>query len=425
MHRRRPRIAEQETQMSAALELSLDEFDIMSPTVYARGYPHPEWRRLRAESPIHFYADSPIPYWAITKHAHITEIGRRPEEFLNAPLLIVNPMYRRSMDELPFERPRTLIEQDNPQHRASRRLISSRFTPRALKAIHADVDRIARKIVDDLFEREEGEIDFVEKVSAPLPIAVIAWLLGVPESDWNLLFEWTNRMIGSEDPEYSQEGGQTALVELFTYFSKLVEERKRQPKDDLITLFATAEVDGKKLEPLEVLSWCQIIVVAGNETTRNATTGGMLALIEHPEERRRLQRDPSLLRSGIEEIVRWTSPIIHFARTAARDVDFHGHRIGEGDVLALFYPSANRDEDVFDDPWRFRVDRHPNRHIGFGVGEHVCAGAHVARLELEMAYRYLLPRLEEVELAGPVDRLTSNLVGGIKRLPIRYKLRPV
>jgi cholest-4-en-3-one 26-monooxygenase len=164
-------------------------------------------------------------------------------------------------------------------------------------------------------------------------------------------------------------------------------------------------------------------VVAGNETTRNATTGGMLALIEHPEERRRLQRDPSLLKSGIEEIVRWTSPIIHFARTASRDLDFHGHRIRAGDVVSLFYPSANRDEDVFEDPYRFRVDRHPNPHIGFGVGEHFCAGAHVARLELEMAYRYLLPRLEEVELAGPIDRLTSNLVGGIKRLPIRYKLR--
>jgi cytochrome P450 len=230
-------------------------------------------------------------------------------------------------------------------------------------------------------------------------------------------------MIGSEDPEYSDEGGNRAMVELFTYFAKLVEERRKSPKDDLITVFANAEVGGRKLEMLEVLSWCQIIVVAGNETTRNATTGGMLALIEHPEERRRLQADPSLLKSGIEEIVRWTSPIIHFARTAARDVDFHGQRLRKDDVVALFYPSANRDEDVFDDPYRFDVGRSPNRHLGFGVGEHFCAGAHVARLELEMAYRYLLPRLEEVELAGPVDRLTSNLVGGIKRLPIRYKLR--
>jgi cholest-4-en-3-one 26-monooxygenase len=410
--------------MSAAAELESTAWEIIHPEAYARhGYPHETFRRLRAESPIRRFDDTPIPFWAITKHAHVTEIGRSPELFRNAPLLVVNPLYRQMEGELPFVRPPTLIEQDNPMHRESRKLIASRFTPRALKKIHADVDRIARKIVEEVFEQEEGEIDFVEKVSAPLPIAVIAWLLGVPESDWKLIFDWTNRMIGSEDPEYSDEGGNRAMVELFTYFAKLVEERRKSPKDDLITLFANAEVGGRKLEPLEVLSWCQIIVVAGNETTRNATTGGMLALIEHPEERRRLQTDPSLLKSGVEEIVRWTSPIIHFARTVARDVDFHGHRFAEGDVLALFYPSANRDEDVFDDPYRFRVDRHPNRHLGFGVGEHFCAGAHVARLELEMAYRYLLPRLEEVELAGPVDRLTSNLVGGIKRLPIRYKLR--
>jgi cytochrome P450 len=409
---------------AAAAETGSTAWEIISPEAYAKqGYPHEAFRRLRAESPVRRFDDTPIPFWAITKHAHVTEVGRAPELFLNAPLLIVNPLYGRGKEELPFERPPTLIEQDNPMHRESRKLIASRFTPRALKKIHADVDRIARKIVEDLYEQEEGEIDFVQKVSAPLPIAVIAWLLGVPECDWKLLFDWTNQLIGNEDPEYSEQGSQRAMVELFTYFSKLVEERRKAPKDDLITLFATAEVGGRKLEPLEVLSWCQIIVVAGNETTRNATTGGMLALIEHPEERRRLQADPSLLKSGIEEIVRWTSPIIHFARTVARDVDFHGHRFRKGDVLALFYPSANRDEDVFDDPFRFRVDRQPNRHLGFGVGEHFCAGAHVARLELEMAYRYLLPRLEEVELAGPVDRLTSNLVGGIKRLPIRYRLR--
>jgi cholest-4-en-3-one 26-monooxygenase len=410
--------------MSAAAELESTAWEIISPEAYAKyGYPHETFRRLRAESPIRRFDDTPIPFWGITKHAHVTEIGRSPKLFLNAPLLVVNPLFRQMQDELPFVRPPTLIEQDNPLHRESRKLIASRFTPRALGKIHADVDRIARKIVEELYEQEEGEIDFVERVSAPLPIAVIAWLLGVPESDWKLLFDWTNRMIGSEDPEYSEEGGNRAMIELFSYFAKLVEERKKSPKDDLITLFANAEVGGRKLEPLEVLSWCQLIVVAGNETTRNATTGGMLALIEHPEERRRLQADPSLLKSGIEEIVRWTSPIIHFARTVARDVDFHGQRFREGDVLALFYPSANRDEDVFDDPYRFRVDRRPNRHLGFGVGEHFCAGAHVARLELEMAYRYLLPRLEEVELAGPVERLTSNLVGGIKRLPIRYKLR--
>lgn len=412
--------------MTAAHALSLEEFDVISPSVFSRyGYPHDEWRRLRAESPVHYYADSAIPFWAITKHAHVTEIGRNPDTFLNAPMLVVNPTMQEVEGDLDFVRPKTLIELDNPAHRISRKLISSRFTPRALKKIHGDVDRIAKQIVDDLLEIEQGEIDFVEKVSAPLPIAVIAWLLGVPESDWKLLFDWTNRMIGVDDPEYGErEDSRSAVIELFSYFAKLVEEKRSKPADDLITLFTQAEVDGKKLEMMEVLAWCQIIVVAGNETTRNATTGGMLALIENPDQLRRLQQEPGLLRKGVEEIVRWTSPIIHFCRTAARDVDFHGRTIREGDHMALFYPSANRDEDVFDEPYAFRVDRHPNRHVGFGVGEHFCAGAHVARLELEMAYKYLLPRLETVELAGPVERLNSNLVGGIKRLPIRYRLRP-
>jgi len=411
--------------MTAAHELPIDDFDVISPHVFSQdGYPHEQWRRMRAESPVHYYPESAIPYWAITKHAHVTEIGRNPDTFLSAPKLVVNPNMVED-ENADFVRPKTLIELDNPAHRVARKLISSRFTPRALKKIHADVDRIAKQIVDDLLDVDEGEVDFVEKVSAPLPIAVIAWLLGVPESDWNLIFDWTNRMIGFEDPEYGdREGGQTALVELFSYFAKLVEEKQRNPEDDLITLFTQAEVDGKKLEMMDMLAWCQIIMVAGNETTRNATTGGMLALIQHAGEFRRMQRQPELLKPGIEEMLRWTSPIIHFCRTAAHDMDFHGQRLREGDHMALFYPSANRDEDIFEDPYTFRIDRNPNRHLAFGVGEHFCAGAHVARLELEMAFKYLLPRMEEVELAGPVERLNSNLIGGIKHLPIRYKLRP-
>jgi cholest-4-en-3-one 26-monooxygenase len=418
--------------MSAApAEVASESAEIIQPLSYARcGYPHETWRRLRAESPVRYFEDTPVPFWAITKHVDVTEIGRSPEQFRNAPLLVVNPLYRKFQEELPFERPPTLIEQDNPLHRASRKLISSRFTPQALRKIHAEVDRIARKIVDDLFQQEEGEVDFVEKVSAPLPIAVIAWLLGVPKSDWNLLFDWTNRTIGAGDPEYQREGktpqetAREAMAETYLYFSKLVEERKRKPEDDLITLFAQARVDGQPLPPMDVLAWCLIIVVAGNETTRNATTGGMLAFIENPGELRRLQQSPRLLPSAVEEVVRWTTPIIHFARTASEDYELRGKRIRAGDALALFYPSANRDEEVFDEPYRFRIDRDPNRHLGFGMGEHVCLGAHLARLELSVAYRHLLPRIEEVELAGPVQRLHSSLVGGVKHLPIRYKLRP-
>ena len=189
-------------------------------------------------------------------------------------------------------------------------------------------------------------------------------------------------------------------------------------------MLANAEVDGEPLPLIDILAFYQILVAAGNETTRNATSGGMMALIEHPDQMRRLQAEPGLLKSGVEEILRWTSPIIHFARTPTADVEIRGQQIKAGETLALFYPSANRDEDVFDSPFEFRVDRNPNRHLAFGIGEHFCAGAHVARLEIEYALRFLLPRIEEIELAGPPDRLNSNLVGGFKRLPIRYKLRP-
>ena len=415
--------------MSVAAELPLDQLDVITPDSFQNhGYPHEAWARLRRESPIHFFGDAEVPFWAITRHADITTISKQPDLFLNGPRLFVNPRAEEMQaDSTDFERPPTLIEMDNPQHRAYRKIISSRFTPAALKKIHADVDRIARKIVDDLLAVGEGEVDFVEAVAAPLPIAVIGWLLGVPESDWPSLYDWTNRMIGFDDPEFNptdlENEGARAMIELFTYFTELVEERRAKPQDDLISLFTHADVDGKKLPLLDVLSYCQIIVGAGNETTRNATSGGMLALVQNPEQMCKLA-DPTNLRTGVEEILRWSSPVIHFARTLAQDTVFNGHALKQGDAVALYYPSANRDEEIFDDPYAFRVDRKPNRHLAFGVGEHFCAGAHVARLELEMAFKYLLPRLEGVELAGEPDRLRSNLIGGIKRLPIRFKARP-
>jgi cytochrome P450 len=325
-----------------------------------------------------------IPFWAITRHADIVTISKRPEQFVSGPRLSISHLPEQPMDDFPP----TLIQMDPPKHGVYRQLVSKRFTPRALQRIHGDIERIGREIVDALMDdAETGECDFVEKVAAPLPIAVIAWLLGVPRDDWNLLFDWTNRTIGAGDPDFQREGkspqetAREAMTELFGYFARLVEDKRKNPADDLVTAFTRAEIDGKPLPPMDVLAWCLIIVIAGNETTRNATTGGMLSFIEHQEELRRLQARPSLL------------------------------------------PSANRDEEVFDDPFTFRIDRDPNRHLAFGVGEHFCLGAHLARLELQVAYKHLLPRIEEIELAGPVERLHSSLVGGVKRLPIRYKLR--
>ena len=261
------------------------------------------------------------------------------------------------------------------------------------------------------------------------PLAVIAELLGVPREDWEKLFQWTNETIGSADPEFQQgssalETVDRARLALFQYFTELVEQRRKQPKDDLTSFVASAQIDGKPLPTFELLSYFFLLVVAGNETTRNATTGGLGAFIDHPDQWQRLKQEPSLLRTAVEEIVRWTSPVIQFARTAAEDTEVRGQKIPAGQSLCLFYPSANRDEEIFDEPFKFDIGRNPNPHLAFGIGEHFCLGANLARLELEVIFRQLLARLQRVELAGPIERLRSSFVGGIKHMPIRYKMRP-
>ncbi len=205
---------------------------------------------------------------------------------------------------------------------------------------------------------------------------------------------------------------------------EMVDDRRKNPRDDLVSVICNAEIDGKPLPYENVMSFYNLIVIAGNETTRNATSGGLLALIEHPEEFEKLKRDPSLVPKAVEEIVRWTTPVIQFCRTATEDVEIKGQKVREGEAFCLFYPSANRDEDVFDEPFRFKIDRHPNPHLAFGIGEHFCLGANVARLELNVMFRHLAQRLERVELSGPVERLRSSFLGGVKHMPIRYSLQP-
>jgi cytochrome P450 len=413
-----------------AAAATTEEFHLAHPDDYAaHGYPHAIWKRLRREDPVHWFERTRgVPFWAITKHADIVEIGKQPDKFLNGPRLVIS-----HEPEIPNVFPPTLIQIDPPKHGIYRQLISKRFTPRYLRGIHGDIERIGKQIVDELLEKsgpgQWGECDFVKEVSAPLPIAVIAWLLGVPECDWKLLFDWTNRTIGAGDPEFQepgktpQESAMAAMTELFGYFTRLVAEKRTNPADDLVSLFAHLKVDGQPIPEIDVLTFCLIIVIAGNETTRNGTTGGMLAFIENPDQLRKLQRNPSLLEPAVEEVVRYTSPIIHFARTATEDYPLRDKIIRAGQALALFYASANRDEEVFDDPDSFRIDRNPNHHLGYGVGEHFCLGSHVARLELAIAYKHLLPRIDEIEVSGPIERLHSSLVGGVKRLPIRYKLK--
>jgi cholest-4-en-3-one 26-monooxygenase len=316
---------------------------------------------------------------------------------------------------------------DPPKHGPVRRVANARFTPRAVREQCDDIERIAVEILDDAAPpTSSGALDFVDRIAAPFPLGVIAWVLGVPPTDWEHLFRWTNQVIGKEDPEYRQPGetpGQTikrARREVHAYFQHLIDERRRDPKDDLVTELIGGTIDGKLLTDTQLVSYCELLVEAGNETTRNAISGGLLAFSEHRDQWKKLQAQPDLLPDAVEEILRWASPISHFTRVATEDYELRGTTIRAGDQVALYFGSANRDEDVFDDPFAFKVDRHPNPHLAFGFGEHFCMGAHIARVELETIFRHLLARVESFEVTGTVERLSSITNGSIKHLSVNY-----
>ena len=409
--------------MAIDADLDLGTIDVISPEHYEKnGYPHAEWATLRKHAPIYYFDRGNYdPFWAITKHQDIIEIGKNPADFIIAPRIAV---FARDVpvDVVPL---RHLLSMDPPEHRDYRAVIAKQFTPRMVQQWEAKVQRITRRILDEANER--GSCDFVQDVSAPITIAVIAEMLGVPGEDWRLLFRWTNEMIAPEDPEF-QKGRTTeqtlmsARGEIFQYFQAISEERKKRPTGDIISVVANGAVQGQPMPAFEMLSYYLLLVVAGNETTRNAMTGGMLAFNENPEEWRRLVADPDLLDPAIEEIVRWTTPVIQFTRQATRDYELRGTKIQKGQSVCLFYASGNRDEEIFDDPFRFRIDRSPNDHIGFGRGEHVCMGAHLARLELRTVFAQVRERLESFERTGPADRVRSSFVGGIKRAPMRWEI---
>jgi cholest-4-en-3-one 26-monooxygenase len=409
-------------------ELSLDKLDIIGPEHYQKnGYPHAEWTYLRKHKPVCWYEyPNTDPFWAITKHADIVNIAKQPRLFsIVKRLLVFVP--ERPAEPNPVPPFRHLLNMDPPEHGDYRSIVSRRFTPRAVRGLQPQIEAITRKVLDEVTGRTA--CDFVTDVSSQIPLAVIAELLGVPQKDWQMLFRWTNEVIGGGDPEFQQgtsqdETFERARVGLFQYFSDMVTQRLKNPTNDITSIVANASVNGAPMPQFEMLSYYLLLVVAGNETTRNATTGGLLALIEHPEQWARLKKDPSLIKTAIEEIVRWTTPVIQFTRTATADTEIRGQKIRAGESVCLFYPSANRDEEVFDNPFKFDVGRNPNPHIAFGIGEHFCLGANLARLELEVIFRQLAERLDRPELAGAVERLRSSFVGGIKHMPIRFKMNP-
>ena len=403
--------------------------ELIDPAYYARdGYPYETFKRLRDEAPVYWYGEHELPFWAITRHADIVEISRQPELFSNLPhFQIVVGAEHGSADD---REPETIIQMDPPRHRQYRDLVSRRFTPRALGYVEAALEPIVDEVLSALeSEASEGEIDLVERIAAPFPMAVISWLLDVPREDWPDLYEWSCAVVTPSDPEY-QAGGESAhevrlraSQSLYEYFGKLAEQRRNGDGDDLVSLLARAEVDGEPIEPHILVSYYLLLIVAGNETTRNAISGGLHALIERPAIWDEIAADPSKIKAAAEECLRWSTPIVQMARTATRDTELHDQKIRKGETLALFYASANHDERVFPQPHEFRLDRQPNPHIALGIGEHFCVGAHLARIQIRSMLGRIVSRMERFEITKPPTRLFASSVGGFKTLPVRYAFK--
>jgi cholest-4-en-3-one 26-monooxygenase len=402
--------------------VDVDPLDLVDPRRYAaRGYPHDVWTRLRADAPVaHVEAPGFEPFWAITKHADVVQVASQPERFSSAQGIT---LARTGAPPMPPSE--ILVLLDPPKHGPARRLVSAGFTPRAVRERRPEIERIADDVLAAAPDPAAGAQDVVATVAAPFPLGVIAWILGIPEDDWALLFRWTNEIIGKDDAEFRTAGespGQTikrARGELHRYLADLIDRRRAEPRADLISELLDGTVNGVALTQEQLVAYCELFVEAGNETTRNAISGGLLAFCEHRDQWELLRDRPELVPDAVEEILRWVSPISHFTRVATEDTELRGQSIRAGDQVALYFGSANRDEDVFAEPFAFRIERRPNPHLAFGFGEHFCVGAHLARTEIDVILRHLLARLDWFELAGPVERLESIVNGSIKRLPLR------
>ncbi|MEU6034582.1 cytochrome P450 [Actinomadura sp. NPDC047616] len=405
---------------------------LADPTAYADDDRlHAALAVLRREAPVHWVeAPDYNPFWAVTRHADIMEIERDHRLFLNAPRPL---LATAEMDVINRQRAeqgiglRTLVHIDDPDHRVLRAIGADWFRPRAMRALEPRVRELARRYVDRMVELG-GECDFVQQVAVHYPLYVILSLLGLPESDFDRMLKLTQELFGNADPDLqrgaSPEEGLAVLLDFFAYFKELTEARRANPTDDLASAIANARVDGEPLNDFDTASYYVIIATAGHDTTSSTISGGLRALIEHPDQLDRLRADRDLMPLAVEEMIRWVTPVKEFMRTAAEDCEVGGVRVRAGEALLLSYPSANRDEEIFDDPFRFDVGRDPNKHLAFGFGVHYCLGAALARMEVRAFFDELIPRLTSIELAGEPENVVTTFVGGPKHLPIRYKLTP-
>ncbi len=385
---------------------------------------HAALTHLRASAPVS-WVEVPgyRPFWAVTKHADIMDIERDNALFTNWPCPVLTTAEGDEMQAAAGVR--TLIHLDDPQHRVVRAIGSDWFRPKAMRALKVRVDELAKGYVDKMVATGP-ECDFVQEVAVNYPLYVMMSLLGIPEDDFPRMLKLTQELFGSDDSEFKRgttnEDQLPALLDMFGYFNAVTAARREHPTDDLASAIANARVDGEPLSDIDTMSYYLIVATAGHDTTSATISGGLQALIENPEQLRRLRDNPGLLPLATEEMIRWVTPVKEFMRTAARDTVVRGVPIAAGDAVLLSYVSGNRDEDVFGDPFRFDVGRDPNKHLAFGYGVHFCMGAALARMEVSSFFSELLPRIESIELNGDPELVATTFVGGLKHLPVRYTL---
>lgn len=412
---------------------------VVSPKTYADQARLDEaFARIRAEFPL---AKTNIPdfspFWVVSKHADILEISRQNDIFLNGDL--ASTLTTKAADAIVRGQTggsphliRTLVQMDAPDHPKYRVMTQAWFMPQNLKKLEVRVREIARAYVDKMASFG-GSCDFLNDIALYFPLRVIMEILGVPEEDEARMLKLTQELFGAQDRDVNRSGEdgsgnvekaladvQAVLMDFFLYFNKITEARRAMPTDDVATVIANAKLDGQDIGAFEAVSYYTIIATAGHDTTSSSTAGGLYGLIENPDQFAAVKADPSLIAGLVDESIRMTTPVKHFMRSATRDYELRGQTIKKGDWLFLAYPSGNRDEEVFEDPYAFRIDRSPNKHLAFGYGAHLCLGQHLAKMEMRIFWEELLPRLKSVELSGQPKLTEANFVGGLKSLPIRY-----
>lgn len=402
----------------------LSDIHLWDSAYFADGVPHEWFTRLRAHAPV-WWQDEPAGpgFWAVTGYHDCVTVNRDAGRFSSAR----RATFIWENDEAAVESMRLLmLNMDPPMHTRYRRLVNKGFTPRMVAQLEATIHRTTDDIIDAVIEK--GEADFVTDIAAELPLAVIADLLGVPQADRHQLFDWSNRFIGQEDPEYqlSEEIVTQSQMELYAYANQLFADKRANPHDDLMSVLLQVEVDGERLSELELDLFFLLLTVAGNETTRNLIAGAMQAFFEHPNQWQRLLADRSLLPSAVEEMLRFVTPVMNFRRQTTEALELGGQHIDADQKVVFFHVSANRDEAVFDDPQAFDIGRTPNPHIAFGGGgPHFCLGANLARLEIRVMYEHLLDRLPGLRLDGEPQHLRSAFINGVKHLPVAFDPGPV